>query len=1531
MNKLTSLLKLVWCLALLHLIINPTNAANLQSNSSGNWSSQATWFGSLTGTINASTTSNLVTGNGTIFTTELEVGMPIINILGTVIGTVASIQSNTQLTFTSNATANMTSASTVRYRKIPTLNDNVSIINHNITVDVTATCNTLRISGTGTTSANLNFNTGISLLVAGETTMSTPPGNSFYTINVNNGTFTTGSLVLGGSTSARMTVINVGASGTFDCLGNITFSVSGTNTGTKLNFSELGGTMIFRGSTGNFQLSIPAFGSSTVKYLGAGAQTVRAGDYHNLVLSGGAKTFQTTTNVQNSIEFIGIVSYSGTYLPSLSMNYKFTNVNGTITDAMWPANLPTIGNIEINNTGTLTLNNAKTTATGNVTVVAGTLATNNFAVSIGGNLDLQGTSTISAGSSNFTFNGAGNQLIDGFTTTGSIIINKSSGRATFNGTMNARPLNITTSSTGQVSFGNNTNLTFTTLTINSGSVVFGGNANTITFTGNGTNSGSFSAETSSIIWSGTSLTVPAMGYYNLTFRGSGTFLFGAGGSSNCNNFTMESVGSTLTLSIANSTVISNNLTLGTSTVLNVGSKNLTVNTSTSLNGSLNLNDASATVALRHVYVKAGGTFNNTANDDVSISGDFSNFGGTLVLGTGNYTLSGNGFQFSGIINIANMIITGNYFNAGTLTITNSLSGSGTLNNNAAGIININTSTAPSTSTLNFGVSGNTVNYALAGNQTLRNTTYHHLNLSTSGTKNFPSGTISINGNLTISGTVSSQLVAATTIGGNLTLQNTSTFNTSNQNLTVNGNISNVAGTTLTWGSGIITLAGTTQSVSNGNGNSTINNLVLSGGEKTFANNLTVGNAFTVNSSAKFIFGASTTLTLNGTITGTGLLKAKSCGAANNILIIGGTSNGNSIFFENGFQHLSRLEVTKTSGTIILADDVAVSTELALPTTGTAQITFNGDLNLYGSVVITSGSAKINMGANSSISIGGCVITGTAFTIPSNIFNENPSVAGLFLNRTNGLTLGNQMISVSETMQVSAGNLNTNNNLTLLSTATKTARVAPIPSGASVTGNVIVQRFIPGGNGKRKWRFLSSPVNVSGSIALTQFQDDIFLTAPAEADGGFDVNPFSSNASIRTYDETVAGSAANGWTDPTNVNNTIATGQGIEVFIRGSRNLANPYFNWTVPDNVTIDYIGALNTGTVVRSLSYTNTGAGTNDGFNLVGNPYASPINFDTAGITKVNIENKFWTYNPITTLYGSYNVANGESINGMSKYISSGQAFFVRANSENTSISFTENCKSLNAGNNYFRGNTSAGKFPTFKITLTNSNSETDECLFIHDNTGTESGTDETDMYKFFNDELNVYFISKDNSRLAMNAKPIKPGNDTMKLAVWSFDTSSVSVATHQLNFTRIDEIKPTINIYLRDLYTNSVINLRNQSTYNFDINNDANSYGNNRFEIILSDQVLTNINKIDKTVINIYPNPTKEMIYIQTPTNTYHNSVLEYAIYDLAGRLIIEKEKTIEHNITGINIDEIEAGTYVLKLNLNGHLQIEKIIKQN
>jgi hypothetical protein len=68
-----------------------------------------------TGTITASTSSTTVTGVGTAFTTQLEVGSAIYNSQDVLIGSVASIASNTSLTLTANSAVVAAAGSTFQY------------------------------------------------------------------------------------------------------------------------------------------------------------------------------------------------------------------------------------------------------------------------------------------------------------------------------------------------------------------------------------------------------------------------------------------------------------------------------------------------------------------------------------------------------------------------------------------------------------------------------------------------------------------------------------------------------------------------------------------------------------------------------------------------------------------------------------------------------------------------------------------------------------------------------------------------------------------------------------------------------------------------------------------------------------------------------------------------------------------------------------------------------------------------------------------------------------------------------------------------------------------------------------------------------------------------------------------------------------------------------------------------------------------------------------------------------------------------
>lgn len=910
---------------------------------------------------------------------------------------------------------------------------------------------------------------------------------------------------------------------------------------------------------------------------------------------------------------------------------------------------------------------------------------------------------------------------------------------------------------------------------------------------------------------------------------------------------------------------------------------------------------------------------------------------------------------------------------GTLNLGTGLTHSVTFSYNAiAGTLDCNTSTITFNSSVNNMTStllaGNaTVVYNSSSSQNVQGATYLNLRLSNNGAKTL-NGTVTVNGTLTIAGsctvastpnygtnaslvynnsgnrTISSEWPASgfngtggvfIRSGSNTTMSTTYTLGSSSDltidaggTLTFGANNLNVGKNifingTISSSSGSLTFSNNADQSLTGASSYTFSNLYLTsaGGTKTIGADVTVSNTIQIDANNYLQLATLKTLNIAGSITGAGTIKAGNCsGAFGNITVSSSVSNPGTINLEPGSHHIVNLNIIKTAGNVVFGNDVAIIGAFTLPASGTCVTTFNKELQIYGSTFNISGASpdnKLALTPNSTLRIGDCILNTSAFTMPNNIFSTPPKIRNLIVNTNNSFSIGNQAISVSGNVIVNSGTLNTNGNLTIYSNLDTTGNVHALSAG-NISGNVMYQRFVPGGSNKRKWRFMSSPVNVSGSIALSQFQDDIFVTAPSSTSGGFDDSP-NDASSIRTYTESVSGASSNGWTDPTNITNTISTATGMEVFVRGSRSLANPYLNWTVPDNVVIDFIGALNSGSINKSLSYTNTGAGTADGFNLIGNPYACTINFDTsAGWTKTNMEDKFWCYNPNTSNYGIYVSNNGDGVgtNGITKYISSGQAFFVRATSAGASINFTEAIKSpYRSPNNYFKGNSSnPSDQMIFRMNLRNDSSEVDESIIVISENGTHGTDDLFDAAKFFNDALNVYSKTSNGTNLAINEIPFPNSTDTVNLSVWSYEGQVILQGHHQLEFPSIQSFGGNYGFYLLDNFTNTTTNLRNYPTYDFYINADAKSFGNNRFKLIIT-HTLTGTNPtLNENEIFIYPNPAQHTLNVKALHSGLNCNTIE--VYNVFGQLVLQSNLNNTNHINSIDISSLETGNYIVQI---------------
>jgi hypothetical protein len=535
--------------------------------------------------------------------------------------------------------------------------------------------------------------------------------------------------------------------------------------------------------------------------------------------------------------------------------------------------------------------------------------------------------------------------------------------------------------------------------------------------------------------------------------------------------------------------------------------------------------------------------------------------------------------------------------------------------------------------------------------------------------------------------------------------------------------------------------------------------------------------------------------------------------------------------------------------------------IALQNATSLKIYNDGNLQVAGSIT--------NNGIINSI-YGGVTFNGAlAQVIPANVFVAN-TLKSLTINNVAGVTLqGN--LRLKAMLTANAGVFNAGNNLlTLASSADTTAQLASVPSGASVQGNVIVERFIKGGaqNPYRTYRMLSSPVydapatfETSGArtYGIGQFIDDIIVTGAGGVSNGFDASTLN-NATAFTYTNT-------GYLAVPNASTAVDVGKGVHVFYRGDRlnNFATKIqadnANWPNPENTVMTFKGILNQQDVVVPLSY-STATNGKIGFNLLGNPYASTIDWGSPNWSKTNIDNKIWIWNPNMRQYA---VWDGEqNTNGGTQYISSGQSFFVKANATNPSITFKEGVKA--SAQQFLAGNLlmqppdqkiglakAEGKimatghsknlfsFSLIRIKMNNPASyHQDEAVVVLNENSDPIYNDE-DAIHFDGEGVFMSTLSKDNVSLSINYMPGISAFKEVKLNV-----NATLSGNYALTFN-LENIPNGYLLLLKDSLLNTSTPVNNEMTQSFNIDkSNALSFAPGRFKLVLEPIITLLVNML-------------------------------------------------------------------------------------
>jgi hypothetical protein len=142
----------------------------------------------------------------------------------------------------------------------------------------------------------------------------------------------------------------------------------------------------------------------------------------------------------------------------------------------------------------------------------------------------------------------------------------------------------------------------------------------------------------------------------------------------------------------------------------------------------------------------------------------------------------------------------------------------------------------------------------------------------------------------------------------------------------------------------------------------------------------------------------------------------------------------------------------------------------------------------------------------------------------------------------------------------------------------------------------------------------------------------------------------------------------------NVTDAMTNGKGYWVYLGTSTSTTS---------DIILDATGPVKTGNVTFNLTETNSGGGTqasDHGYNLIANPYPSPISWTALRNANANVANAIYVYNPDLAGYATY--VNGVSSpavgsGGIGDLIPAGQGFYVKANAAAVTLTAQESNKS--------------------------------------------------------------------------------------------------------------------------------------------------------------------------------------------------------------------------------------------------------------
>lgn len=728
------------------------------------------------------------------------------------------------------------------------------------------------------------------------------------------------------------------------------------------------------------------------------------------------------------------------------------------------------------------------------------------------------------------------------------------------------------------------------------------------------------------------------------------------------------------------------------------------------------------------------------------------------------------------------------------------------------------------------------------------------------------GTLNLNG----TGTVQNGTITASNGTGNLnfaasgtqTVDNTGDLVGSNLAITVDAsstlalNSNNSETLTLSSGSSL-TVNGTLHTVAEGSSDGTIDGV-----------DVPAGATFSLNSGATL--NAGNTNGVSAAIVNSGGTTTFDPGA--NFILSTTNNTGHTGLSGAGISTLNALTVSSNSD-----DRYFLDTDITL--NGALTLT-NGTLDINGNTLTLNGTATRTGGELSADSTANLIIGGSAGTI--DLSSAILTLGNFTVEAAGTATLGSP-IGVFKYATID-GSLTTGGNLTLESDADNTGSL--IQSG-TLSGDVTIERFFDGAAANVSGHFFSSPV-VSADLSTITVE-------------GFNALSYDENGPAL---------------------NSPATTDGLYKRVSGTMNVGQGYFTGNDNDQ-TIAFTGTPNNGaqtgksfdgTAGLTLSSIVTD-GIGDGWNLIGNPYPSAIDWSLVATT--DLANGGAAY--------LWDEDAGNYVSGTGLIIPSSQGFFVQANADGATVSFANSNRVTTQGaNDQFSVSRLMAGLPEqvleLKVqNLDSTNTTSDRTRIIFREQANPDYDESEDAKKFFGlDRAPSLYTRTPQRDVYTNVLPLPQVGEQVIVPLYLQPGKTSNFTLSVLN--NMQHYGPSFRVYLEDQLTNQLIDLKQQPEYTFSSNTTDSSA---RFNIVFSTDAITSVDDIEQAADELQLFAAGRKVFLRSNRSLAR---AEITVLDLAGRVHLKRKYSGTGN-TDIQLNNLQPGIYLVKVNSNRQLLSKKI----